>query len=63
MRSTLVRPLELLQLLIAALNGRVDAFQTRLVAQYTALDGNLAKLNALSSYVTQQVANWIKSTA
>jgi flagellar hook-associated protein 2 len=47
----------------AKLNDRVDAFQTRLVAQYTALDGNLAKLNALSSYVTQQVANWNKSTA
>jgi flagellar hook-associated protein 2 len=46
-----------------ALNTRVDAFQTRLVAQYTALDGNLAKLNALSSYVTQQVANWNKSKA
>jgi flagellar hook-associated protein 2 len=37
------------------LNDRVDRFQTRLVAQYTAMDANLAKLNALSSYVTQQL--------
>jgi flagellar hook-associated protein 2 len=46
-----------------ALNTRVDSFQTRLVAQYTALDANVAKLNSLSSYVTQQIANWNKSTA
>ena len=30
--------------------------RARLVAQYTVLDGNLSKLNALSSYVTQQMA-------
>jgi flagellar hook-associated protein 2 len=46
-----------------ALNARVDAFQTRLVAQYTTLDSNVAKLNSLSAYVTQQIANWNKSTA
>ena len=46
-----------------AQNTRVDSFQTRLVAQYTALDGNIAKLNSLSSYVTQQIANWNKSGA
>jgi flagellar hook-associated protein 2 len=46
-----------------ALLARVDTFQTRLVAQYTALDSNVAKLNSLSSYVTQQIANWNKSTA
>lgn len=45
-----------------ALNSRVDAFQQRLVSQYTALDGQIAKLNALSSYVTQQVAQWSKAT-
>lgn len=33
---------------------RVDRFQARLVAQYTAMDANLARLNALGSYVTQQ---------
>ena len=46
-----------------ALLTRVDNFQARLVAQYTALDSNVAKLNSLSSYVTQQIANWNKSTA
>ena len=44
-----------------SLNDRVDAFQKRLVSQYTALDGQMAKLNALSSYVTQQVAQWSKA--
>ena len=43
------------------LNDRVDQFQRRLVAQYTALDGNLSKLNALSSYVTQQIAQMNRS--
>lgn len=46
-----------------ALNARVDTFQARLVAQYTALDANVSKLNSLSSYVTQQIANWNKSSA
>lgn len=38
------------------LNDRVDAYQKRLVQQFTAMDSNLSKLNALSSYVTQQLA-------
>lgn len=38
------------------LNDRVDRFQQRLVQQYTALDGTLSRLNALSSSVTQQLA-------
>jgi len=37
-------------------NDRADRFQQRIVAQYTAMDANLSKLNALSSYVTQQLA-------
>jgi len=37
------------------LSDRVDRFQQRLVAQYTALDANLARLNALSSSLTQQL--------
>lgn len=44
------------------LNDRVDQFQQRLVAQYTAMDANVAKLNALSSYVTQQIAQMNRST-
>jgi flagellar hook-associated protein 2 len=39
-----------------ALEERVERFRARMVAQYTAMDGNLARLNALSGYVTQQLA-------
>ncbi|MBC7941840.1 MAG: flagellar filament capping protein FliD, partial [Chitinophagaceae bacterium] len=45
------------------LAGRVETFRSRLVAQYTAMDANLAKLNALSSYVTQQLAALSKNTS
>ncbi len=34
----------------------LDATQARLTAQYQALDTTMSKMNALSSYVTQQVA-------
>lgn len=37
------------------LNDRVDRFQARLIAQYTAMDAQVAKLNALNTYVTQQI--------
>ncbi len=46
----------------AKLNDRVDLFQKRLIAQYTSLDSNIAKLNSLSSYVTQQIAQMNRST-
>ena len=39
----------------AKVEDRATRLQSRLVAQYTALDANLSKLNALSSYVTQQL--------
>lgn len=38
------------------LSERVDRYKARLVAQYTAMDANLSKLNALSSYVSAQLA-------
>ena len=38
------------------LNAHVDLYEKRLVAQYTAMDANLSKLNGLSAYVTQQLA-------
>jgi flagellar hook-associated protein 2 len=44
------------------LNDRVDRYQTRLVAQYTAMDANLSKLTALSNYVTQTLASLNKSS-
>ncbi|MCW5635794.1 MAG: flagellar filament capping protein FliD [Rubrivivax sp.] len=38
------------------LEDRVGRFEQRLVQQFTAMDSNLARLNALNSYVTQQLA-------
>lgn len=35
---------------------RVERYRERLVAQFSAMDANLSKLNALQSYVTQQIA-------
>ena len=35
---------------------RVQRFQTRLVARYTAMDADVARLNSLSSQVTQQLS-------
>ena len=43
------------------LTDRVAQIEKRLRAQYTALDTQMATLNSLSSYVTQQVAQFNKS--
>ena len=40
------------------LEDRASRTETRLLAQYTALDTKLAGLSTLSSYVSQQVALW-----
>jgi flagellar hook-associated protein 2 len=45
------------------LSDRVDKYKARLVAQYTAMDANLSKLNALSSYMTAQLAALSKSSS
>lgn len=45
------------------LNDRIERFQARLVAQYTAMDANLSKLNALSSYVSAQLAALTQSNS
>jgi len=42
--------------------ARAATLESRLLAQYTALDVKMASLNALDSYVTQQIASWNKST-
>lgn len=42
---------------------RATNLETRLKAQYSALDAKMASLNALNSYVAQQVTTWNKSTA
>ena len=44
------------------LNDRLAATQARLQKQYSALDNQMAGINTLSTYVTQQLANWNKST-
>jgi flagellar hook-associated protein 2 len=44
-------------------NDRAALFETRLRKQYSALDAQMAQLNALNAYVAQQVATWNKSTA
>ncbi|WP_159917570.1 flagellar filament capping protein FliD [Pantoea sp. 18069] len=42
--------------------ARASTLESRLLAQYTALDVKMASLNALDTYVTQQIASWNKST-
>ena len=39
-------------------NKRADALETRLYAQYSALDTKMASLNALNAYVSQMVTTW-----
>ena len=48
----------------SALQDRLDATEARMRAQYSALDTKMATLNALSTYMTQQITNWnnIKTT-
>ncbi|XAH23040.1 flagellar filament capping protein FliD [Xylophilus sp. GW821-FHT01B05] len=43
-------------------NARAAVVEARLNAQYTALDTKMASLTALNTYITQQVANWNKSS-
>ena len=44
-------------------NDRLAAIESRIRAQYTALDATMSNANALSKYVTQQITTWNKSTA
>jgi flagellar hook-associated protein 2 len=47
----------------SAMQDRLDKTRARLQAQYTALDTQMATLNNLSTYMTQQIANFNKSGA
>jgi flagellar hook-associated protein 2 len=54
---------------IKSTNDRVSRMEDRLVlveqrlrAQYTKLDTNIANLNGLQGYISQQITNWNKST-
>lgn len=44
------------------LDARVTLYQTRLKAQYTALDTTMSAISAQSNYVTQMVTAWSKSS-
>lgn len=46
-----------------AFQTRLDQVEKRLRAQYTALDTQMSKMNALQSYVTQQIAAMTSSTS
>lgn len=43
--------------------AKATNLETRLNARYAALDAQMASLNALNAYITQQVATWNKSTS
>jgi len=47
----------------ARVSDRAERFQARLVEQYTALDANVARLNSLNSYVTQQMTALNRSSS
>jgi flagellar hook-associated protein 2 len=42
-------------------NTHIADYQKQLLAQYTRLDTNMTKLNSLSTFVSQQVAQWNKT--
>ena len=48
---------------IQTVNDRADALKASLQARYTALDSRMATLNALNSYIQQQITTWNKSTS
>ena len=47
---------------IARVNARADSTEALLTARYVALDTKMASLNALSTYIAQQVTTWNKSS-
>jgi flagellar hook-associated protein 2 len=44
-------------------NDRADRFEVRLLAQYNAMDANVAKFNARHTYITQQIELWNQSSS
>ena len=44
-------------------NARASTVETSLTKRYSALDAQMASLNALNAYVSQQVTAWNKNTA
>jgi len=47
----------------AEMQTRIDKYESRVQAQYNALDTKMSQLNSLSAYVTQQITQMNKSTA
>jgi flagellar hook-associated protein 2 len=45
------------------LNEKVSRVEAALNRRYTALDTQIASLNSLNSYLTQQITQWNKSTS
>jgi len=45
------------------LQRRLDAMETRLRTQFSALDALVSKMNSTSNYLTQQLASLNKSNA
>ena len=45
------------------LNEKVDAFEKRITQRYNALDSQMATLNGLNAYISQQVTAWNKSSS
>ena len=44
-------------------NDRADRAEVRYLAQYNAMDANVAKFNALNTYITQQITLWNQSSS
>lgn len=44
-----------------SVNAKVNNFEKRITARYSALDTQMSSLNALNAYVSQQVTTWNKS--
>ena len=44
------------------MNDRLTTTEARLRKQYSTLDASMSSLTALNTYVTQQIAQWNKST-
>ena len=45
------------------INDRASLVEARLKAQYTQLDATMARMNALNTYVTQQISLWSKTSS
>jgi flagellar hook-associated protein 2 len=44
-------------------NAKASRVEAELIRKYSALDAQMNKLNGLNNYVTQQIAQWNKSTS